>query len=398
VRFVGNKHRCAGVKKMRLGLVGAAVVLFLGAQCAVGLAAPVDGGGLAELSKLNAEIMHRPKDTALNLRYALLAEQLGQPRLALAAYERILSYDPLNAAALDGVYRVRRAIQPNTTQWLLGLGLSFESNPAYVPTPAKGDYEAFANLTMDDERTLGDTRWRTLADLNGIAHDNYEYLDYGHAGATTGPIFELMPGLTVNPAVGAGTAYVDNHFFYGEGIAQATFEAYPNGAYESVRIRGAFRDYDQFFVPDQYGGYVDATGKFTVPLNIPNVTFSLSPWVRWASIEGSLGAANPLVGIQPGDYTEYGGRLDGYFAFEDWVIFGGNISASQRDYRDELVVGGTNERADTTYAPGASIIFPHLMQYQNTLRFDYTYMKDNSNDATKSFQDNIVTATIQRTF
>jgi hypothetical protein len=55
-------------------------------------------------------------------------------------------------------------------------------------------------------------------------------------------------------------------------------------------------------------------------------------------------------------------------------------------------------RNDTTVAPGASLIFPHLFQYQNTLRFDYTYMNDRSNDATKSYIDNIVTVTASRGF
>ena len=89
----------------RLRVIGATVLLYLGTQLAVGMADPAMSvsGGSGELASLNAEILRQPNDTTLNLRYAALAEQLGKPRLALTAYERILVYDPQNQAALAGV-------------------------------------------------------------------------------------------------------------------------------------------------------------------------------------------------------------------------------------------------------------------------------------------------------
>src|ERR1700685_825840 len=116
---------------MRLGLIGAAVSILLGIQCTAASASAPAGGGFGELSRLNAEIMRHPKDTNLNLASARLAEKLGEWRLALAAYERVLSYEPGNPAALDGAYRMRTVIAPNTTQWLLSIGATYESNPAY---------------------------------------------------------------------------------------------------------------------------------------------------------------------------------------------------------------------------------------------------------------------------
>jgi hypothetical protein len=388
---------------------------------------PVPRGSAAELARLNAEILRHPQDTALNLRYAALAEQLGERRLALSAYERILIYDPQNAAALAGVDRIRRGIQPNTTQYLLAFGAAYESNPTYAPSgSAHGEGQFFGDLNVRDDRSVGDMRWRTLANVDGIAHGDENELDYAYAGATTGPVWELLPGVQVNPAIGGGASIFDDHFFYSEAIGRVTFDAYPSGSYQSVTLRGAFRDYDTFFVPDHYGGYIDATGKFTIPISVPNVAFTVLPWVRWAQIEGPLGAVTTATAVQPGDYTEVGGQLNGYFSLRNGfapaspsggpppvltkapaspegfvlpdIILGANIAVSERYYRDEVVVGATNQRQDTTVSPGASIIFPHLFQYQNTLRFDYTYMDDRSNDATKSFVDNIGTVTWIRSF
>jgi len=384
----------------RLGLIGAVVLVVLGMQCTAGLGATADGAGTAELAKLAAEIAHRPRDTALNLRYAALAERLHYDRLALSTFERILSYDPQNADAQAGIDRVRRRLQPATTQWLLGLSAIYESNPTYVPRGAsEGEGQFFGDLKVRDERNFDDVRWRTDGEIYGTAHSLDTYLDYAYAGATTGPLLEVVPGLTAAPAVGGGASYFDGNFFYGEGVAQTTFEAYPDGAYESIRIRGALRDYNTFFVPDQLGGYVDVTGKFTFPSIVPYTSFVFTPWLRWTSIEGMLGPVNPIVGIQPGDYTEFGARGDLLHSFEDWVILGANLSLYERDYRDEFVAGSTTvKRSDFIVQPGASIIFPHLYQYQNTLRIDYTFMKDNSNDPTHTFIDNIVTVTLYRSF
>jgi hypothetical protein len=383
----------------RLALSTASVLIYLGVQCGVAAANSPPAGGMAELSRLNAEIMHHPKDTALNLRYAALAEKLGLNRLALNAYERILNYDPQNPDALTGINRVRKYIEPNTTRYKLAVGAIYESNPTYVPTGRMPEGQFFGGLSVSDDRLVGDTRWRTNGDITGIAHGENTMLDYAYAGATTGPVWDMLPGITVSPAIGAGGSYLDNHFYYGEGIFQTTFEAYPKGAYEAVQIRAALRDYDSYFVPENTGGYVEALGRFTLPASIPNLAFTLTPWVRWASIQGSLGAVSTLLGEQPGDYTDYGGRINGYYSIEDWVVFSANFSADDRAYRDELVTGSTTQmRNDVTVSPGASLIFPHLFQYQNTLRFDYTYINDHSNDATKSFVDNIVTVTASRGF
>ena len=390
----------------RLPVIGATVLLYLGTQLAVGMADPAVSisGGSGELASLNAEILRQPNDTTLNLRYAALAEQLGKPRLALTAYERILVYDPQNQAALAGVSRIRARLQPSTTTYVLGLSWLYESNPLYyqqnyAPGSPRGEGQFAGYLNFKDERQVGNYSWRTLGSVDGIVHGSQGELDYAHAGAMTGPVLDLLPGLQVNPALGGAVAAWDSHFFYSEAAASTTFEAYPSGAYESVLLRAALRRYDTFFAPQHDGAYVEAIGRFTVPVPVPDTAFVISPWVRWAEIKGPIGSfpTNPLL-LQPGDYTDAGARIEGYYSPREWIVLGVNFAANERFYRNDLVTGTGTERRDTTLSPGASITFPHLGNYQNDLRFDYKYITNQSNNPNFNFVDNVVSVTWLRRF
>jgi len=44
--------------------------------------------------------------------------------------------------------------------------------------------------------------------------------------------------------------------------------------------------------------------------------------------------------------------------------------------------------------PGASLLFPRLVSFQTDVRLDYKYLLNQSNDATKTFNDHVVTATL----
>src|SRR5215470_13514607 len=93
------------------------------------------------LSDLNNQILDNPQDVALNLRYAHAAEAAGKPRLALAAYERILINDPTNAEARAGYERVRRAIEPDFTVTRVEVGVAHDSN-VYNTNPAFFDEDS----------------------------------------------------------------------------------------------------------------------------------------------------------------------------------------------------------------------------------------------------------------
>ena len=386
----------------RLGLIGAAVLLYLGAQCAVGMADSAGSatGGAAELARLNAQILQQPNNTALNLRYAALAEQLGKPRLALAAYERILVYDPQNNDALTGVARIRKQLQPATTKFVLGLSGGYESNPLYLPsTPlVKSEGEFSGYLNMRDERQIADYSWRTLGGVDGIVHGEFVALDYAHAGVMTGPVLALLPNLQVHTAIGGAGAYFDTHPYYGEVAASATFETYPAGAYEAVMFKAALRDYDSFFVPDHGGGYAEVVGKFTIPAAVPDFAFLFTPWIRFSEIHGALGSPPPNPLLEPGDYIDTGAKIEADYSPVNWIVLGANFALGERYYRDLPQTVLVVPERDTTWSPGGMVLFPHVFDYQTDLRFDYKYIQNYSNNPGFVFVDRVATGTVVRRF
>ena len=82
--------------------------------------------GADELKRLYAQILRNPTNSELNFRYAQLAEERGEWRKALSAYERVLVNDPDNPDVLRALQRVRRKLQPNTTQYLVETGARWE--------------------------------------------------------------------------------------------------------------------------------------------------------------------------------------------------------------------------------------------------------------------------------
>ena len=81
-----------------------------------------------------------------------------------------------------------------------------------------------------------------------------------------------------------------------------------------------------------------------------------------------------------------------------WLTIGGQISVAERDYRTDVLAGTATRREDLLVIPGATVLFPNLFAYQTDLRLDYRYLRDRSNDPTKSFDDHLVSATVVSRF
>jgi hypothetical protein len=362
-----------------------------------GAAVLLPGGARAnELDQLYSQVLQHPGDSELNLRFAQLAEHNGYLRWALSAYERVVLNDPTNAEALQGLTRVRRALQPNTTLVTVQAGTQYESNPRYYLPPRTPEMEALGSAALLDERNLGGVRWRTNAIAAGLIHGREDDLTYAVAGVETGPVLDaFVSGWTFHPAVGGSAAYFDRRFYYGEGSASATFDSLAQGVYRSLLLRGAYRSYDSFF-PSGEGFYFEARGRFAVPNVLGTGTVVIaSPWVLWSNISGSASVVTPIVtDIQPGAYLEWGGRLDLLRSLTSWLVLGLNVAVSERDYRNDIVVATLDKRRDTIVSPGASLTFPNLLAYQTDLRLEYRFLDDRSNDQTKSFTDHIITASV----
>jgi hypothetical protein len=384
------KAACASSGHRRRKVFSFLAMVFL----AIGVAATGHG---KEIDDLHALILRNPSNIELNLRFARVAEASGIPRWALAAYERVLAEDPQNLEARQGIQRILRGMQPSFTLVTAELGAAYESNPRLYLPPKRGELLGIGSLSLRDERYVANTRWRTSGLLAGQVHQKNSELNYGYAGFETGPVIDLAQAWRLHPALGAAAAYFDHHFFYSEASASATFEGSFDGALQALRLRAAYRKYDDFF-PSSEGFYADIRGRFAA-LNVlgdGSIAF-LSPWVLWSNISGSV--INVLVTeLQPGAYLEWGARLEVYKSLAPWLTVGANVSAARRSYRNDVVPGTGDTREDIIFIPGATLIFPNLIAAQTDLRLDYKFIDDHSNDPAKRFTDHFVSATVVSRF
>jgi hypothetical protein len=355
-------------------------------------------GSTPALDTLYQQVLKRPSDPDLNIRFAQMAEESGQLRWALSAYERVLLADPNNQEAQRGLNRIRRALQPNVTLVTVSLGTAYESNPKYYLPNSKGEMQLLGAIELRDERNINGTRWRTSALAAGQLHARENDLNYGVAGLDTGPVLDLTPGLSMHPTIGGAVATFDSHYYYSEAAIGALFEGNLDGAYRALQLRLAYRSHGDFF-PSSEGFYAEARGRFAFPKTFGDGSVLLvSPWIRWSDINGAM-LTNILTEIQPGAYMEYGGKIEGYKTVAPWLVVGANLAFSYRDYRQDYVTSNpTTKRHDTTWSPGATALIPNAFGALTDLRFDYRFISNRSNDPTKEFEDHIVSATVVKRF
>lgn len=372
--------------------------LFCALVAALAVACPLTASAATdELSRAFQAVMNNPTDTQVNLRYARLAEAAGKTRWALATYERILANDPNNPEAINGLQRMRRAVQPNNTLWMAEVGTAWSSNPRQDTKSSRGEVQGIASLSLRDERTLGETRWRTTGALFGQYHGRVNDLNYGFAGVNTGPVIDLTPSLAMHPAIGGSVAYLDDRWYYGEGVVSVAFEGNLEGAYRGVRFRAAYRDYNDSF-PTEHGAYYDITGKFAFPQLWGNSVAIFTPWVRWSDMSGTAQSPNTLIEVQPGAYTEWGGKAELNTPVTDWLIVGGNVSYSRRAYRSDLASNSNAKRRDDLFVPGAMLLMPNLFAFQTGLRIEYQYYSNASNYDPRDYNEHLVSATVVKRF
>jgi hypothetical protein len=350
-----------------------------------------------EMSDVYARILEDPGNVALNLQYAALAEKAGKPRLALAAYERILLNDPGNAEAQEGIKRINRMLLGDSTRWLASVGVGWESNPALSAHHEKDSMIALASLAMHDVRNLGDRSWQT----DGIAQVNFfsnqDELNYGFLGIETGPVFNTSSWFTVHPAVGVATSYFDHSSFYNEAVASLTFEGVTGGANQLARIKVGYRDYSGHFTSDS-GWYVHVSGRWGIPhvFNGSDVIV-LTPWFRWSDIEGGV-PITVTSESEPGRYHEFGLDIAYYTPIADSVVVGANLTVWDRSYRDPGFLSGSDDRHDTMISPGATLIFKHVFAFQSDVRLQYRHRSNASNDDFREYEDDVVTLNLDVRF
>jgi tetratricopeptide (TPR) repeat protein len=352
-----------------------------------------------ELSDLNAMILRDPGNVELNLRYARLAEQKGELKQALSAYERVIVNSPMNHEAEEGFRRIVRKLQPEGTRVSLEFGGGWESNPARAARGGKSDWLALVRAELRDERRIGEVSWRTIGSAIGeFYREQGDAINYASAGAVTGPIWDVTPQFALHTAVGGGAALYGEHKLYEEAVAAFTLESgFWNGV-QTGRLRIGFRRYDEF-----YGGsdgiYVDVSERFGfIGVLQKNDIVVAMPWFRWSDIAGTP-LHLPLEETQPGRYWETGLRAEYFRPLAPWIMVGASMSVSYREFSDVTILknGAEVSRRDRTYMPGVAVIFPKLLWEAADLRIDYRYEDNRSNVPFDTYVDHqITTSTIFR--
>ena len=335
-----------------------------------------------DLADLNDQILQNPQDAELNLRYARAAEEAGQIRLALAAYERVMINDPDNVEARRGYERIRRIIEPPFTTLRTEVGVRWDSNPSSTAFSDEEAYSVFANATLMDERLLGGRRWRSVASFEAEIVPDIDELDHAYLGAQTGPLFHTAPHVATIPSIGAGVAMLDGDHYFSEINAGVTVEGKNSGVSWWTRFRAGWRDYADDATADE-GVY----GEVTAGLSIPRIaaetdTLVLVPWVRVSDIDGSTFSF--ITGdIAPGQFYEFGLDATYHYQVNDHVRLSAGAMARQREYTETMV--GPDERSDTYVAPEVAVTFENIMPCECGIRLAYQYRDNESNDPTYDF-------------
>ena len=373
--------------------IGRFAAAFLAAGFAM-LAVPATAD---ELTTAYARALADPADSELSLQYALIAEGRHEYRKALSAYERVLLNDPENADAKRGITRVRRIIQPASTQIFAEAGAMWRSNPELVSSGASQDYVPYAQLRLRDERPIGGVRWRTIGSLYGEYYTEHHNLNYGNASIETGPLLDLgATMLTLYPSIGVSLSSSDNKLLYDEFNASAMLEGYLNGAYQWARIRTGYRDFASG--TSTSGWYVEGRGQWSFK-NVfhDNDLATIAPWLLWSDVGGSVTSFNfntfSFDTFAPGRYLDGGATLEYSKRLNDMLTLAFSVAVSARHYAVDLAPNGQN-RQDYKVSPGATLIFNNAFGPQTDLRLGYRFDRNWSNDDSHRYDAHTVMASV----
>jgi len=334
-----------------------------------------------ELADLNELILKDPQNVELNLRYAHLAEQQGDLRKALSAYERVTVNAPSNQEAQDGFRRVTRKMQPAVTNVTAEVGVGRESNPARVAEGGTPDWLALTRVEVKDERRFGDVNWRTLATgLGDFYKSQGSDLNYGFGGVLTGPMSDLTSQIALHTGLGGGVASFSQHLLYKEGVGGLTLETGFWRGSQSTRLRVGYRVYGEFFGGSE-GFYADLSTRLGfLDVFMKKDILVGTPWFRWSGIHGTP-LNVPMEETQPGHYREVGFRAEYFMPVYDWLTIGGSMAVSHRGYLDDTILdtGEPVLRRDWLLVPGASLIFPNVFSKPVDLRLEYKFEDNRSN-------------------
>ncbi len=329
-----------------------------------------------------------------------LADNLRSPSNRNSGVVRIVGEDTLvggegqapfvltfgdESAAKAGLQRIRRIIQPPSTQVTVELGTEWDSNAFQAPGSGD-DFTFHAKGRVRDERNWFGRRWRATATAYADTHAYDHRPDYTVALFDVGPILDLNGAfLAARPFIGGAVASLESRYYYSEVNVGASIEGYLDGAFQWARIRAGYRDFGDF--TSTAGFYAEASGHWAhKDILGDHDVFWIEPWVRWSGIDGDglelfNGQYTPVV---PGRYIGGGAKFEYDTKVSEWLTLGASFRLSERDYD----VGG---RRDFLIAPGAALVLTNVLSPQTDIRVEYEFQHNDSNQAAHDYDNHAVT-------
>lgn len=359
---------------------------------------------------LYARILQRPDDVALNLAYGRMTEDTHDIRHAYAAYTRAYQADPNNVEALEGLNRARARLSPRVTSVTVNIGGTYTSNARQLPSSQRGatyglvqDGVFDANVTVTDERTINDRRWRTTAVALTQLESRASELNIGYVEAYTGPIHYFNPELWLHISPGASMAWIDNKHLFTEAALKLTLNTMRDGLLQSIVAKVGWRDVNNEPFSASDGLVVDVYGRFRAkPRLLPGDLFYFSPHYRYSKPDDPANYADPSIYSRPvfiGDYHEAGMRFAYYFPVRSATVWlGAGFTYYHRWYGQNVAFDFTQKRDDDYIEPTAHVILPDFFGKNFDLRFDYRYERNFSNDPNESFENHVAGARVSRRF
>ncbi len=333
-----------------------------------------------------------PSDIAANIAYAEAAEARGEWHKALTAYERILLIDPGNAAAREGLARVRFQLAPDFTTFRLTVGGGYESNPLQRPDsqPTPDSALALFTLRVRDERRIGALRWRSHAWGGGELFPDANEVNQLFVGGDVGPLVPVTSTITMRPSVTGSYRSLDGVTLFGEIGGALEAEGYLDGALQAARLKVVWRDYGSRWVSD--GGVVvdlDARLARSGVFSSQDAVF-FRPALRYSGVDNQSALFIP-ADFAPGRYFEIGANLAYAYAFTPWLSATADFGVYQRWFEDPVVVGG-EDREDTYLSPGLAVTVSDVLSEAVDVTLGYRFEHNASNYAVREFDNHRITA------
>ncbi|MEM6490484.1 MAG: tetratricopeptide repeat protein [Pseudomonadota bacterium] len=336
-----------------------------------------------------AAVIANPQDVDANLAYARAAIDAGEPRKAVAAYDRVLAVDPDNAEAAAGLARLDGVVEADATGARttidLALGVLYETNPTLrgQDQQSDADFGVTYAARLSDSRPIYGVRLESALSAAGQQRaDDGDVVDVAGFGLQTGPVFDLA-GLTGVEGLSLATqASFSIAWFGDEGFSDRLLNSYGVAFDLRSAATGVFKGATFAYAFDHYRG--DAVEDRTARV------YGLS--AQFAERDLLLGqdelSVTPRLVIYEAredffSYREFGGSVAYTLGLPGWGGFAASavraeFDASTRMYRGEFN-GIGEDRSDQFYSVGARYTLAQWDDLPVALSGSYHYDVNASN-------------------